>query len=531
MGLESLTEESVREAMREFDDLGLQAFCERYGLSRVHDSVVVDGRRRYSAPAIAAAAHGLVPGGEPLTSDEVADELAVKKRLGRLGFLVQKVTPPPWRRDELVLACAALFENDRKALRAGDPRAVELSRVLRSMGIRTPGQYGTTYRSPASVQRKLYDLQTRLQEYTGVPTRGGHLDTAVLTEFEQDPAAMMAEAATIRARVNGGAEASPVEPAEAEAAAPEVERAWSLFSAGGARKYGGNGGYPDVLGEQYVYDNQVSNSRRVAVGDLIVVRDADQVLGVSRVERIDAQAGVPKPQKVCPTCGGTRFDERKRQLPKYRCRRPTCQAEFDEPGTATNDVTQFVASYGRGWRSLAGAITWDELQAHLLDQAPQNAIRPLERDALLALLQGRSVPPPPHLPAGKKREAPKGGHREGTARFRFGQDRFKTNLLQEHGVRCAITGPCPEQVLEAAHLRKFAEHESHEDGLLLRVDIHRLFDRGLLAIHPDTLTVVIAPTLADYDDYAKLEGLPVTAAATAPDAIRDHFHETTAAWA
>jgi putative restriction endonuclease len=42
-------------------------------------------------------------------------------------------------------------------------------------------------------------------------------------------------------------------------------------------------------------------------------------------------------------------------------------------------------------------------------------------------------------------------------------------------------------VLEAAHIRPYAGHGGHEvtNGLLLRTDIHRLFDRGYVTVTPD----------------------------------------------
>src|SRR5208337_3273093 len=43
------------------------------------------------------------------------------------------------------------------------------------------------------------------------------------------------------------------------------------------------------------------------------------------------------------------------------------------------------------------------------------------------------------------------------------------------------------------------------NGLLLRADIHTLFDCGLLSIHPDTRTVVIAELLRS-SSYSTTEG-------------------------
>ena len=95
-----------------------------------------------------------------------------------------------------------------------------------------------------------------------------------------------------------------------------------------------------------------------------------------------------------------------------------------------------------------------------------------------------------------------------------------------------MTGPCPGQALEAAHLRAFAQHEVHDvdEGLSFRVDIHRLFDRGLLAAHPDTLEVHVAPQLHDYPDYRGLHGALLRVESPGRNALADHYEVATASW-
>jgi hypothetical protein len=53
--------------------------------------------------------------------------------------------------------------------------------------------------------------------------------------------------------------------------------------------------------------------------------------------------------------------------------------------------------------------------------------------------------------------------------------------------RCAITGERTLPALEAAHIKPFAQGGSHEptNGLLLRRDIHALFDAGYVTVTPD----------------------------------------------
>jgi len=50
-------------------------------------------------------------------------------------------------------------------------------------------------------------------------------------------------------------------------------------------------------------------------------------------------------------------------------------------------------------------------------------------------------------------------------------------------------------VLEAAHIKPYrGKTDSHlENGLLLRADLHTLFDLNLIGVEPDTLTVRVHP--------------------------------------
>lgn len=92
-------------------------------------------------------------------------------------------------------------------------------------------------------------------------------------------------------------------------------------------------------------------------------------------------------------------------------------------------------------------------------------------------------------------------------RVRRGQKAFRDRLLDLYGASCAVTGHGPEPVLEACHLAPHSETGSNDpdNGLLLRSDIHALFDEGLLSIEPKTLTIHVAPEL-EGTPYAELEG-------------------------
>lgn len=72
------------------------------------------------------------------------------------------------------------------------------------------------------------------------------------------------------------------------------------------------------------------------------------------------------------------------------------------------------------------------------------------------------------------------------APYRLGQRSFQAVVLDAYQRRCAITGTHISPVLQAAHIRPVASGGEHrlDNGLLLRSDVHTLFDRGYLGVDP-----------------------------------------------
>ena len=93
---------------------------------------------------------------------------------------------------------------------------------------------------------------------------------------------------------------------------------------------------------------------------------------------------------------------------------------------------------------------------------------------------------------------------------RRGQPQFREQLLEAYGRRCAVTGCKVAEILEAAHIVPYNGDDTNllSNGLLLRTDIHCLFDLGLIAIHPDSLTVLVASSLRG-TEYEKYDGEPI----------------------
>lgn len=92
-------------------------------------------------------------------------------------------------------------------------------------------------------------------------------------------------------------------------------------------------------------------------------------------------------------------------------------------------------------------------------------------------------------------------------RVRRGQPAFRAALLEAYGGRCSISGCSVKDVLEAAHITSYLGDLTNDvsNGLLLRSDLHTLFDCYLLAIEPETRKVVIAEALKS-STYAQLAG-------------------------
>jgi putative restriction endonuclease len=73
------------------------------------------------------------------------------------------------------------------------------------------------------------------------------------------------------------------------------------------------------------------------------------------------------------------------------------------------------------------------------------------------------------------------------ARGRLGQGAFRVLVTDAYERRCAVTGEKTLPVLEAAHIRPFALKGPHRvsNGLLLRSDLHKLFDLGYITVTPN----------------------------------------------
>jgi len=98
-----------------------------------------------------------------------------------------------------------------------------------------------------------------------------------------------------------------------------------------------------------------------------------------------------------------------------------------------------------------------------------------------------------------------------TIRPRLGQGGFRILVTDIYHRHCAVTGEKALPVLDAAHIRPVSQGGRHQvqNGILMRTDIHRLFDRGYVTVTPDYCFRVSRRIKEDFDNgepYYALQG-------------------------
>lgn len=117
---------------------------------------------------------------------------------------------------------------------------------------------------------------------------------------------------------------------------------------------------------------------------------------------------------------------------------------------------------------------------------------------------------------------------------RRGQAAFRNSLIKAYGGRCAMTGCDALDALEAAHIIPY-RHESINaisNGLLLRADIHTLFDLHLIGVDQTPRRITLAPSLRE-SVYSEIHGSPLaTTCIPAPEASTESlaWHRSHCPW-
>lgn len=289
---------------------------------------------------------------------------------------------------------------------------------------------------------------------------------------------------------------------------------WLLITFDDAqRQHAGNSGYDDQVESIYRWDESVPNAARIAVGDLAVIR-SDVLLGIARIKDLVVAEGT-KLFLRCPSCRRTSIKRRKYKQPEYRCSK--CGTDFDEPYRENAEVRLYEARFGNTFARTPEAVTLADLRAACPRYNGQHSMQTIDlgrilpallaaNEAVAELLDTRA------LQSGLEHEADqwasKGGFdprsiSEAVRRqlraiaIRQGQPEFRNLLMSAYSGQCAVTGTAVPQALEAAHIVPYQGQTTNhvQNGLLLRADIHTLFDRKLLSVDPESWEIVVHPDI------------------------------------
>jgi len=94
---------------------------------------------------------------------------------------------------------------------------------------------------------------------------------------------------------------------------------------------------------------------------------------------------------------------------------------------------------------------------------------------------------------------------------RLGQGTFRIMVTEAYDWRCSITKECTLPALDAAHIKPYSESGLHavNNGILLRRDLHALFDKGYMTITPAFKLEVSRRIREEFEngrDYYRLHG-------------------------
>jgi putative restriction endonuclease len=115
------------------------------------------------------------------------------------------------------------------------------------------------------------------------------------------------------------------------------------------------------------------------------------------------------------------------------------------------------------------------------------------------------------LVAGSAMREPEGAYETGDqerfgeaylTRGRLGQGAFRVLVTDAYQRRCAVTGERTLPVLEAAHIKPYTLSGPHRvsNGILLRSDLHKLFDLGYVTVTPELRLEVSRRLKAEWEN-------------------------------
>jgi putative restriction endonuclease len=275
--------------------------------------------------------------------------------------------------------------------------------------------------------------------------------------------------------------------------------------------------YDDKLSSIYNYDSKVANFKQIKSGDKIILIDKEKILGFAEIETITESTG-EKIIRKCPICGSSTIDLRKTKAPKYRCNKGDT---FAKPDEKVVEVRQFSAHYPNSFqKATESKVLLNELRPYYKKGYNQNmSMQLLDSEALEIFTEAKplhksnSVILSPYDASEDESEDSYNKHDRDERlivhrqiKERRGQQKFRSALFDRYSAICMISGCQIMDILEAAHINPYRGiNDNHvANGIVLRADLHTLFDLNLIGIEPETLTIYFHPKIDD--EYGHFSG-------------------------
>lgn len=300
-------------------------------------------------------------------------------------------------------------------------------------------------------------------------------------------------------------------------ASGESRNCWVLKSKGVESAFAGNEGYDDDISSHYTYDTTVKNHDKILENDLIIITSKRYIEGFGRIERIHVVQDISKNRYRCPICNTQDHYERKGKSPKYRCWN---KHEFDDPIVENVIVNQSTAFYNTTFIPAPPKTSTSLLEGYYIKRNLRYSIQAARVDSLenefpltlqRLLLKPLSTSSRSQVPIDLTDYLPSSFDSRITKVVsvitRQRQQQFREKLFQIYGIKCMLSGCQVPQAIEASHICPYrGEKDNHaRNGLLLRRDLHAIFDANLIGIHPETLMVYIHPSIKQ-TEYRTFEG-------------------------
>lgn len=272
-------------------------------------------------------------------------------------------------------------------------------------------------------------------------------------------------------------------------------------------RYHGNNGYEDNPIESYSYDNFVANHKQVKEGDIAIIYDRAKIIGIAEITKL-TQVDSMKKINQCPieNCKPEKLRKRDRFIPKWKC---SNHHEFDEPMAKIIPVVKYTAFYAGHFKKVTAKVV--ELENKIINHNKQLSIQEVKFEWAKKLLEGGEYTDclgedEADEPAALFNKEDLREIVNRSIKQRRGQHTFRKNLLSKSNC-CAITKCIILDLLETAHIFPYrnSSHNHPSNGILLRADIHTLFDLNMIAINPSTHKVHISAKLVG-SEYSAFEG-------------------------